>query len=89
MTEPKVINATDLRNHMRDIIEQAKFKGRHYIVQTHGKPMIAIIGYEEYRELTQHEGTPMLNALESSLLGKQLDAHVTLPATHQLPAVEK
>jgi len=53
MTEPKVINATDLRNHMRDIIEQAKFKGRHYIVQTHGKPMVAIMGYEEYARLVE------------------------------------
>jgi len=37
LPEPKVINATDLRNNMRDIIEQAKFRGSHYIVQTHSK----------------------------------------------------
>jgi len=51
LPEPKVINATDLRNNMRDIIEQAKFRGSHYIVQTHGKPMVAIVGIEEYEQL--------------------------------------
>jgi hypothetical protein len=49
---PKVITSTDLRVKTRDIIEGAKFNGQHYIVETFGKPMVAIIGIDEYYELT-------------------------------------
>ncbi len=47
----QVINATMLRTKTRDILEQAKFQGEHFIVETFGKPMVAIVGVEEYWEL--------------------------------------
>ena len=47
----QVINATMLRTKTRDILEQAKFQGEHFIVETFGKPMAAIVGVEEYWEL--------------------------------------
>ena len=49
--DPKVISSTDLRVKTRDIIESAKFKGQHYIVETFGKPMAAIVGIDDYYEL--------------------------------------
>jgi len=49
--EPKVISSTDLRVKTRDIIEGAKFKGQHYIVKTFGKPMVAIVGIDDYYAL--------------------------------------
>jgi len=39
----QVINATMLRTKTRDILEQAKFQGEHFIVETFGKPMVAIL----------------------------------------------
>lgn len=50
-TKTRVINATLLRTKTRDILEQAKFQGEHFIVETFGKPMVAIVGVEEYWEL--------------------------------------
>ena len=46
-----VVTSTDLRVKTRDIIEDAKFKNRHFIVETFGKPMVAIIGIDEYNQL--------------------------------------
>ena len=51
IAEPKVISATMLRTKTRDILEEAKFGGGHFIVETFGKPMVAIVGVEEYWEL--------------------------------------
>ncbi len=50
-TDPQVISSTLLRTKTRDILEQAKFKGEHFIVETFGKPMVAIVGVEEYWDL--------------------------------------
>jgi hypothetical protein len=48
---PKVINATMLRTKTRDILEEARFGGGHFIVETFGKPMVAILSVEEYWQL--------------------------------------
>lgn len=50
-TDPQVISSTLLRTNTRDILEQAKFRGEHFIVETFGKPMVAIVGVEEYWNL--------------------------------------
>ena len=50
-TEPKVISATMLRTKTRDILEEARFSGDHFIVETFGKPMVAILGIEDYWKL--------------------------------------
>lgn len=50
-SDPQVISSTLLRTHTRDILEQAKFRGEHFIVETFGKPMVAIVGVEEYWDL--------------------------------------
>lgn len=52
---PVVISATTLRTKTRDILEQAKFQGQHFIVETFGKPMVAIVGVDEYWGLVNHK----------------------------------
>ncbi|HSR34532.1 MAG TPA: hypothetical protein VLY63_28515 [Anaerolineae bacterium] len=51
--EPQVISATLLRTKTRDVLEQAKFKGEHFVVETFGKPMAVIVGVDEYWELVK------------------------------------
>jgi prevent-host-death family protein len=50
-----VISATVLRTKTRDILEEARYGGEHFIVETFGKPMAAIVGVEEYWKLTGKE----------------------------------
>jgi len=63
-TDPQVISSTLLRTKTRDILEQAKFKGEHFIVETFGKPMAVIVGVDEYWSLLsqvragEHAQTP-------------------------------
>ena len=45
------INVTDLRTETREILENAHFRGWHYVVQRAGQPMIAILDHEEYERL--------------------------------------
>ncbi|HSJ52333.1 MAG TPA: type II toxin-antitoxin system prevent-host-death family antitoxin [Anaerolineae bacterium] len=52
-SEPQVISATTLRTKTRDILETARFGGGHFIVETFGKPMVAIVGVEQYRHLLE------------------------------------
>ncbi|PKO20968.1 MAG: hypothetical protein CVU38_17295 [Chloroflexi bacterium HGW-Chloroflexi-1] len=47
----RMINVTDLRTETREILEDAHFRGWHYIVQHAGQPMIAILDHEEYERL--------------------------------------
>lgn len=63
-TDPQVISSTLLRTKTRDILEQARFRGEHFIVETFGKPMVVIVGVEEYWDLVSqvraadHSQTP-------------------------------
>lgn len=50
---PQVINATMLRTKTRDILEAARFNGGHFIVETFGKPMVVIVGVDEYWALVE------------------------------------
>ncbi len=52
-SEPQVISATTLRTKTRDILESARFGGGQFIVETFGKPMVAIVGVEEYWRLLE------------------------------------
>lgn len=51
--DPEVITVTELRNMTREIIENAHFRGRQYVVERVGQPMVVIIGIEEYQLLAQ------------------------------------
>jgi prevent-host-death family protein len=47
------INVTDLRTETREILENAHFRGWHYIVHRAGQPMIAILDHDEYERLME------------------------------------
>ena len=49
--EPKTISVTELRLSAAEILGAARFGGQHFIVQRFGRPMVAIVGVEEYKEL--------------------------------------
>jgi len=49
--EAKTISVTDLRLSAAEILGAARFGGQHFIVQRFGRPMVAIVGVEEYKEL--------------------------------------
>jgi prevent-host-death family protein len=51
--EPEVITVTELRNMTREIIENAHFRGRQYVVERAGQPMVVILGVQEYMGLLQ------------------------------------
>ncbi len=59
------INATDLRIQMRDVIERARFKGEHFIVHNFGKPVVIILGIDEYNALIKSAAAAQPNADES------------------------
>jgi len=45
------INVTDLRTETREILENAHFRGWHYVVLRAGQPMIAILDHAEYERI--------------------------------------
>lgn len=49
--EPITINATDLRNKTRDLMERVKYHGDIFIVETFGRPMAVIMSVEEFDSL--------------------------------------
>ena len=49
--EPETISVTELREHTREILENAHFRGRRYVIERAGQEMVVIVGVEEYRRL--------------------------------------
>jgi hypothetical protein len=43
-----IIKVTDLRTETREFLENAHFRGWHYVVLRAGQPMIAILDHDEY-----------------------------------------
>ena len=48
---PKVVTSTELQKKTRDVIDWARTQGDAIIVETYGKPMVAILDVTEYEEL--------------------------------------
>lgn len=46
--KPETISATKLRIKTRDLMEQVRYEGARYIVETFGRPMIVLISYEDF-----------------------------------------
>lgn len=46
--EPETISVTALRERAREILENAHFRGHHYVVERAGREMAVIVGVEEY-----------------------------------------
>jgi prevent-host-death family protein len=48
-TEPETISVTDLRERTREILENAHFRGKRYVIKRAGQEMVVILGVEEYQ----------------------------------------
>jgi prevent-host-death family protein len=44
----KTVTSTDLQKNTREIIDWTRTKGEPVVIETYGKPMAAILSYEEY-----------------------------------------
>lgn len=47
--EPEAISVTELRERTREILENAHFRGKRYVVERAGQEMVVILGVEEYQ----------------------------------------
>lgn len=50
--EAETISVTDLRERTREILENAHFRGRRYVVARAGQEMAVVLGVDEYLRLT-------------------------------------
>ncbi len=56
--ESETISVTELRNSTREVIENAHFRGRRYLVERAGQAMVTILGVEEYQRLVRTPALP-------------------------------
>ncbi len=54
-TEPETISVTELRERMREVLENACFRRKRYRVERAGQPMVVIIGAEEFERLIERD----------------------------------
>ncbi len=45
----ETISVTDLRERTREILENAHFRGKRYVIERAGQEMVVIVGVEEYQ----------------------------------------
>lgn len=55
--EAQTITVTELREHTRQILENAHFRGKRYGVERAGQPMALILGIDEFEQLMAVERT--------------------------------
>lgn len=51
MENAQTITITDLRIRAREILENAHFRNRRFVVERAGQPMVVILGIEDLRRL--------------------------------------
>lgn len=66
-----VVSATDLRTNTRDILERAKFRGEHFVVESFRKPMVAIVGIQEYLDLMGQSEELVIERESERLAGEE------------------
>ncbi len=68
--DPEVITVTELRNLTREVIENAHFRGRQYVVERAGQPMVVILGVDDYeRMIAQRDRQAATHSALSSTQG--------------------
>jgi prevent-host-death family protein len=53
----KKISSTELQKNTREIIDWTRTKGEAVVIETYGKPMAAILSYDEYRAYLVYKQT--------------------------------
>ena len=51
----KIVTSTELQKNTREIIDWTRTRGEPIIVETYGKPMAAILSYDEYQAYWQYK----------------------------------
>ena len=51
---PKVVSSTELQKNTRAIIDWTRVNGEPVVIETYGKPMAAILSYEDYQKWLQY-----------------------------------
>ena len=51
----KVVSSTELQKNTREVIDWARIRGEAVVVETYGKPMAAILSYDEYEAYRQYK----------------------------------
>lgn len=51
----KTITSTELQKNTREVIDWTRTRGEPVIVETYGKPMAAILSYDEYQAYRQYK----------------------------------
>ena len=49
----KTITSTELQKKTREMIDWARMEGEAIVIQTYGKPMAALVSYDEYQNYLQ------------------------------------
>ena len=51
---PRVVTSTELQKKTREVIDWTRVKGEPVVVESYGKPMAAVLSYEEYQRYLQY-----------------------------------
>lgn len=51
----RTVSSTELQKKTREVIDWARTKGEPVVVETYGKPMAAILSYDEYQAYQQYK----------------------------------
>ena len=51
----KVVSSTELQKNTREVIDWTRTKGEAVVVETYGKPMAAILSFDEYQAYLQYK----------------------------------
>jgi prevent-host-death family protein len=55
---PRVVTSTELQKKTRDVIDWARIERDTVIVENHGKPVVAILSFDEYQRLAKFLAKP-------------------------------
>ena len=50
----KTVTSTELQKNTREVIDWTRTRGESVVIETYGKPMAAILSYEEYQAYLQY-----------------------------------
>lgn len=51
----KTVSSTELQKNTRDVIDWTRTQGEPVVIETYGKPMAAILSYDEYQNYVQYK----------------------------------
>jgi len=50
----KTVTSTELQKNTREVIDWARMRGEAVLIETYGKPMAALLSYDEYQSYLQY-----------------------------------